>query len=69
MGLEKAWNNVIAVVVQPGVEFGDESIHEYDRVAARDLSNALGKYPNLVFEGHSTDYQTREKLRRWWRME
>lgn len=58
LGLQKAWENVIAVVVQPGVEFGDETIHEYDRQAAKELCQALKKYPTLVFEGHSTDYQT-----------
>lgn len=61
--LETAWENVIAVVVQPGVEFGDESIHEYDRQAAKELCNALKRYPNLVFEGHSTDYQTAKAFR------
>jgi len=62
-GLENAWDNVIAVVVQPGVEFGDEGIHEYNREASKDLCNALTKYPNLVFEGHSTDYQTKYAFR------
>lgn len=61
--LYNAWENVIAVVVQPGVEFGDDSIHEYNREAAADLVNALKKYPNLVFEGHSTDYQTMKALK------
>lgn len=61
--LDSAWENVIAVVVQPGVEFGDESIHEYDRKAAKELCSALNKYPNLVFEGHSTDYQTKTAFR------
>lgn len=63
LGLQKAWANVIAVVVQPGVEFGDETIHEYDRDAAKELCQALKKYPNLVFEGHSTDYQTPTALK------
>lgn len=62
-GLEKAWEKVVAIVVQPGVEFGDDAIHEYDREAAAGLSRALKKYPNLVFEGHSTDYQTAKALR------
>jgi D-tagatose-1,6-bisphosphate aldolase subunit GatZ/KbaZ len=62
--LENAWENVIAVVVQPGVEFGDESIHEYNREAAKELCDAVKKYPNLVFEGHSTDYQTKEAFRK-----
>lgn len=61
--LESAWEHVIAVVVQPGVEFGDESIHEYNRQAARELCNSLKKYPNLIFEGHSTDYQTPNAFR------
>jgi D-tagatose-1,6-bisphosphate aldolase subunit GatZ/KbaZ len=62
-GLDEAWNHVIAIVVQPGVEFGDDSIHEYNREAAKELCAALKDYPNLVFEGHSTDYQTPEALK------
>ncbi len=62
-GLDKAWDHVIAVVVQPGVEFGDEIIHDYNREAAKGLCEALKDYPGLVFEGHSTDYQTPEALR------
>lgn len=63
LGLQKAWENVIAVVVQPGVEFGDETIHEYNREAAKELCQALKEYPDMVFEGHSTDYQTPLALR------
>ena len=62
-GLIDCWKYVIAVVVQPGVEFGDKDIHQYDRQAARELTNALKNHPNVVFEGHSTDYQPPEKLR------
>jgi D-tagatose-1,6-bisphosphate aldolase subunit GatZ/KbaZ len=61
--LEAAWEYVLAVVVQPGVEFGDDTIHEYNRKAASKLTKALDKYPGLVFEGHSTDYQTADCLR------
>ncbi len=61
--LQSAWENVMAVVVQPGVEFGDETINEYNRDAAKELCNSLKKYPNLVFEGHSTDYQTASALK------
>lgn len=63
LGLDNAWEHIIAVVVQPGVEFGDETIHHYDRIAARDLCNTLKKYPDIVFEGHSTDYQTPASLK------
>ena len=62
MGLGDKWKHVVAVVVQPGVEFGDEEVDAYDRSAAIMLVKELEKYPNLVFEGHSTDYQTPTRL-------
>ena len=62
-GLAERWGDVIGVVVQPGVEFGDKDVHFYNRAAARELSQALKKYSGVVFEGHSTDYQTKERLR------
>ena len=62
-GLEDAWGRVVALVVQPGVEFADESVIEYDRAAARDLMVCLKNHPGLVFEGHSTDYQPKECLK------
>lgn len=58
------FNAVVAIVVQPGVEFGDDDLFFYDREKAKDLVAALRtNYPNLVFEGHSTDYQTPNHLR------
>lgn len=62
-GVEDGWKDVIAVVVQPGVEFGDDQIFLYDRKAASDLTDRLKDYPELVFEGHSTDYQSAKSLR------
>ena len=62
-GLDDAWKRVLAVVVQPGVEEKDSGCTEYDRAKAAELSAAIRKIPNLIFEGHSTDYQTRYKLK------
>lgn len=62
-GLEEAWNKVIAIVVQPGVEEKDSGCTEYDRTKALELCKAIKEYPNLIFEGHSTDYQTKIKLK------
>jgi D-tagatose-1,6-bisphosphate aldolase subunit GatZ/KbaZ len=62
-GLESAWERVIAVVVQPGVEFGDDFVLEYDSVKAADLAKFIETEPNLVYEAHSTDYQTRAALK------
>ena len=62
-GLSDAWNHIIGIVVQPGVEFGNADMHIYNRLDAVKLCNRLKKYPNIVFEGHSTDYQPPAKLR------
>lgn len=62
-GLDDAWNQVIAVVVQPGIEEKDAGCTEYDREKAKDLMAAIKKYPNIIFEGHSSDYQTKYKLK------
>lgn len=56
-GLEAAFERVIALVVQPGVEFGNDSVVVYDRTRARPLRETLAAAPQFVFEAHSTDYQ------------
>jgi D-tagatose-1,6-bisphosphate aldolase subunit GatZ/KbaZ len=61
--LEEAWDRVFAIVVQPGVEFEQYKIHDYNSENAKDLCTALKRYPNLIFEGHSTDYQKKSALR------
>lgn len=57
-GLGAAWHRVVAVVVQPGVEFGHTEVIDFEPEKARDLSRVILEYPNIVFEAHSTDYQT-----------
>ncbi len=60
-GLAAAWERVIALVVQPGVEFGDEFVIPYRPERTRGLVALLRDWP-LVYEAHSTDYQTRQAL-------
>ena len=62
-GVADGMNDVIAVVVQPGVEFGDEQVFLYDPEAATDLCNALKEFPEVCFEGHSSDYQSADCLK------
>ena len=62
-GVGDAWQYVMGVVVQPGVEEKDAGCTEYDRSKAVELMASIKEFPNLVFEGHSTDYQTKYKLR------
>lgn len=62
-GLSQAWERVIAVVVQPGVEFGDSIVFQYDSKKAQPLSRFLAGTWAGVYEAHSTDYQTAVALR------
>jgi len=61
--LSAAWERVIALVVQPGVEFGDDLVFPYDHAKAGPLSSALPQHPAIVYEAHSTDYQSVKALR------
>ncbi|HPO75670.1 MAG TPA: class II D-tagatose-bisphosphate aldolase, non-catalytic subunit [Thermoclostridium caenicola] len=61
-GLHEAWRRVVAVVVQPGVEFADNSIIQYDPVKAAKLIDYARSLDNVVLEGHSTDYQPKAAL-------
>jgi D-tagatose-1,6-bisphosphate aldolase subunit GatZ/KbaZ len=56
--LQSAWKRVCGVVVQPGVEFGDEQVLDYNHEAAISLSREIKNHENVVYEAHSTDYQT-----------
>lgn len=62
VGLSRAWENVIGLVVQPGVEFGDSSVFDYDSQKASHLSTGLPESPRLAYEAHSTDYQVSRSL-------
>ena len=58
----EAFRRVIAIVVQPGVEFGHEEVAIYRPERARALCATLERMPGLVFEAHSTDYQPQASL-------
>ena len=57
-GLSDAvWQRVIAVVVQPGVEFDNTQIHHFQADKTAALAQFIRDIPQVVFEAHSTDYQ------------
>ena len=58
LGLSGAWDRVIATVVQPGVEFDHDKVVDYLPDKATALSKAIEPVEHIVFEAHSTDYQT-----------
>lgn len=63
LGLQETWERVIAVVVQPGVEFADTTLFEYQPRKTKDIVRFIEGYPHLLYEAHSTDYQKLESLR------
>jgi D-tagatose-1,6-bisphosphate aldolase subunit GatZ/KbaZ len=62
VGRDDVWPQVMALVVQPGVEFDHVRVFDYDPDATRSLRTALDDEPAMVFEAHSTDYQTEAAL-------
>jgi D-tagatose-1,6-bisphosphate aldolase subunit GatZ/KbaZ len=62
-GLEAAWQRVVGLVVQPGVEFDHEQVVDYLPAKAAALSRSIDAVPGMVFEAHSTDYQTPAALK------
>jgi D-tagatose-1,6-bisphosphate aldolase subunit GatZ/KbaZ len=63
LDLDHVWPRVIALVVQPGVEFDHQTVIDYRRDATAELRHVLDTEDNLVFEAHSTDYQRPAQLR------
>ncbi|WP_051574755.1 D-tagatose-bisphosphate aldolase, class II, non-catalytic subunit [Mycobacterium sp. URHB0044] len=63
LDLDDVWPRVVALVVQPGVEFDHLNVIDYAHGATGELRRVLDPEPNLVFEAHSTDYQRPAQLR------
>jgi D-tagatose-1,6-bisphosphate aldolase subunit GatZ/KbaZ len=61
--LGAAWERTVAVVVQPGADFGPETVLAYDRRRAEKLVALITSGGKFVFEAHATDYQTLGALR------
>jgi D-tagatose-1,6-bisphosphate aldolase subunit GatZ/KbaZ len=61
-GLEAVWPRVIGLVVQPGVEFDHHKVIDYRPERAVALSRLIEGEPTLLYEAHSTDYQTPSNL-------
>lgn len=62
LGLQAAAERVIAMVVQPGADFGNAHVHEFDPANASALAASVASIPNLAFEAHSTDFQPAQAL-------
>ncbi|MDN3378742.1 MULTISPECIES: D-tagatose-bisphosphate aldolase, class II, non-catalytic subunit [unclassified Pseudoalteromonas] len=58
LGLSAAWQRVVGLVVQPGVEFDNTQVFDYDSSKAQQLKQYIQTVDRIAFEAHSTDYQT-----------
>lgn len=61
-GLSCLWPRIIGLVVQPGVEFDHTNVIDYQPEKSIFLSQMIEAFDSLVFEAHSTDYQTPQAL-------
>ena len=61
-GAGAVWPRIMALVVQPGVEFDHVRVVDYDPSRTTALQHVLDDEPHAVFEAHSTDYQLEEAL-------
>jgi D-tagatose-bisphosphate aldolase class II non-catalytic subunit len=62
LGLRSAEDRIIGIVVQPGVDFGNSQVFAYDAAKAGLLAASVLEFPGIVFEAHSTDYQSKNNL-------
>jgi D-tagatose-1,6-bisphosphate aldolase subunit GatZ/KbaZ len=61
--LEPAWPRVIGLVVQPGVEFDHYRVIDFRPERSAALGAVVETQAHMVYEAHSTDYQTPDNLR------
>ena len=59
-GLTDALERVVAIVVQPGLDFGNEDVVPFAPEEAVDLAETALTLGGLVYEAHSTDFQAPE---------
>ncbi|MBL4808335.1 MAG: class II D-tagatose-bisphosphate aldolase, non-catalytic subunit [Rhodobacteraceae bacterium] len=57
LGLSDAKSRIVALVVQPGVEFSADHIDHLPAGGNPDLRAAINQFDGVCFEAHSTDYQ------------
>ena len=61
-GVSAALERVIGIVVQPGVDFGNDMVFPFEAAQAAALSASVADLPGIAFEAHSTDYQSQQAL-------
>ncbi len=62
-GLSEAFGRVRALVVQPGVDFGNDRVYGFAPDAAAGLCATAPALGGPLYEAHSTDYQSADHLK------
>ncbi len=60
--LDASWARVVALVVQPGVEFDNHKVVDFAPARSVQLAHRIEAERGMVYEAHSTDYQTQTAL-------
>jgi len=63
-GLDDAFARVVAIVVQPGLDFGNADVVDFAPNGATDLAAAVMPLKGAVYEAHSTDYQSADSFQK-----
>ena len=61
--LDQVWPRIVGLVVQPGVEFDHYKVVDFKPARVGPLAAVAAAQPHMVYEAHSTDYQTPANLR------
>jgi D-tagatose-1,6-bisphosphate aldolase subunit GatZ/KbaZ len=63
IGLSDVKEKIAAIVVQPGVEFNNDSVDIFEISKAKEQVNFINNLYKIVYEAHSTDFQPEESLK------
>lgn len=62
-GFPNAFDNIIAIVGDFGIDYSDRKVWEYPKGTAQKLMKVMEGYPDMVLEAHSTDFQDWSSLK------
>jgi D-tagatose-1,6-bisphosphate aldolase subunit GatZ/KbaZ len=60
--LTALWPRIVAIVARTGADFSSRTVQPYEVARTRQLAAFIETHPGLVYEAHSTDFQTRPSL-------
>lgn len=65
-GYPDAFQHIVGVVADFGIDFGGDGCYPYQTGTAIPLARILSHNPGMVLEAHATDYQSESALREMW---